>query len=106
MFEGQYAQDTRAHYSSESVNKYVSRLSNLWPKTVMFIRSRLQCVHDTVPAGPSDRNYLQAPAEPCKNLRLIFYLMTFLLFVHEITITKTTVEFGGMLPPRTRLSTA
>ena len=47
--------------------------------------------------GPSDRNYLLAPAEPSENWRVIFYLPTFLLFVQEMTITKTRV-WGNSTP--------
>jgi hypothetical protein len=32
-------------------------------------------------AGPSDRNYLQAPAEPFESWRSIYYLTSFLIFV-------------------------
>jgi len=48
--------------------------------------------------GPSDRNYLLAPAEPSENWPVIFYLTTFLLFVlQEMTITKTRV-WGNSTP--------
>jgi ABC-type multidrug transport system fused ATPase/permease subunit len=44
-------------------------------------------IHYREHPGPSDRNYLQAPAEPFENWRFVFYLTTFLLFVHLIIMS-------------------
>jgi hypothetical protein len=49
-------------------------------------------------AGPSDRNYLQAPAEPWENWRVIFCLCFFLLSVHGIIITMTKAETSTCSP--------